>query len=63
MGKPAVEGGQQVSLLDVLRRRCAAGEISRDQLEEMKAVLCFTDGKAVRAGAGNSNPWEAEHHG
>jgi len=59
----AVDGGQRDSLLDVLRRRYAAGEISRDQLEEMRAVLGLSDGKAVAAAAGSSNPWEAEHHG
>ena len=57
----AVEGGQRDSLLDVLRRRYAAGEISRDQLEEMRAVLGLSDGKTAAAGGGN--PWEAEHHG
>jgi len=57
----AVDGGQRDSLLDVLRRRYAAGEISRDQLEEMKATLGLSDGKAVAA-AGSGNPWEAEHH-
>jgi len=56
----AVEGGQRDSLLDVLRRRYAAGEISRDQ---MRAVLGLSDGKAVAAAAGSGNPWEAEHHG
>jgi len=59
----AVEGGQRDSLLDVLRRRYAAGEISRDQLEEMQATLGLSDGKAVAAAAGSGNPWEAEHHG
>lgn len=62
--RSAVEGGQRDSLLDVLRRRYAAGEISRDQLEEMQSVLGLTDGKPViRSSEGNSNPWEAEHHG
>lgn len=63
MHRSAVEGGQRDSLLDVLRRRYAAGEISRDQLEEMKAVLGLSDGKAVGSAEGNSNPWEVEHHG
>jgi len=58
------EGGQRDSLLEVLRRRYAAGEISRDQLEEMKAVLGLPSGTAVgAAAAGSGNPWEAEHHG
>ena len=59
----AVEGGQRDSLLDVLRRRYATGEISRDQLEEMQTTLGLSDGKAVAAAAGSGNPWEAEHHG
>ncbi len=51
------------SLLEVLRRRYALGEISRDQLEEMKVALGLSEGKAVAAAAGSGNPWEAEHHG
>ena len=58
--KSSVEGGRQDSLLDVLRRRYAAGEISRDQLEEMKRVLELSDDRAVDAGG---NPWAASHHG
>jgi hypothetical protein len=50
------------SLLGVLRRRYALGEISGDQFEEMKAALGLSDEKAVAA-AGSGNPWEAEHHG
>jgi hypothetical protein len=56
-------GAPSESLLGVLRRRYALGEISRDQLEEMKATLGLSDGKAVGAAEGNSNPWEAEHRG
>lgn len=63
MERSAGEGGQRDSLLDVLRRRYAVGELSRDQLEEMKAVLGLSDGKPVGAAAAGSNPWEAEHHG
>ena len=48
------------SLLEVLRRRYALGEISRDQLEEMKRVLELSDDRAVEAGG---NPWAASHHG
>ena len=50
------------SLLEVLRRRYALGEISGDQFVEMKATLGLSDEKAVAA-AGSGNPWEAEHHG
>jgi hypothetical protein len=60
---PAGELGERESLLDVLRRRYALGEITQDQLEEMKAVLGLSHGKAVGAASGRSNPWEAEHHG
>ena len=56
-------GAPSESLLGVLRRRYALGEISRDQLEEMQATLGLSDGKAVAAAAGSGNPWEAEHHG
>lgn len=63
MPRSSVEGGQPESLLDLLRRRYAAGEISRDQLEEMQATLGLSDGKAVAAAAGSGNPWEAEHRG
>ena len=58
----AGEGGQRESLLDVLQRRYALGEITQTQLDEMKAVLGLSDGKAVGAAAGSSNPWEPEHH-
>jgi hypothetical protein len=50
------------SLLEVLRRRYALGEISRDQLEEMKVALGLSEGKAFAAAAGSGSPWEAEHH-
>ena len=62
MERSAGGGGQRESLLDVLRRRYALGEITQDQLEEMKAALGLSDGKAVGAAAGRSSPWEAEHH-
>ena len=61
--RSSVEAGQQDSLVEVLRRRYAAGEISRDQLVEMQATLGLSGGKAVAAAAGSSNPWEGEHHG
>ncbi len=63
MKKPAGEGGEHEPLLDVLRRRYAMGEITQDQLEEMKAVLGLTGGKAVGVAGGTSNPWEGGHHG
>lgn len=56
-------GAPSESLLGVLRRRYALGEISQGQLEEMKATLGLTDGKVGAAAAGIGNPWEAEHHG
>jgi hypothetical protein len=61
--RAAGEGGQREPLLDVLQRRYALGEITRDQLAELKAVLGLSDGTAVGAAAGRSNPWEAVHHG
>jgi len=63
MERSAVEAGKRDSLLDVLRGRYAKGEITRDQLEEMRAVLDLSVGKPVGDGGGNTNPWEAEHHG
>jgi DNA-binding GntR family transcriptional regulator len=51
------------SLLDVLRRRYALGEITQAQLDEMRQVLGLSEGKAVGTAAGRSNPWEVEHHG
>jgi len=57
MERPAGDGGQSESLLDVLRRRYALGEITQNQLEAMKATLGLSDGKAVEATAGSSNPW------
>ena len=61
-GRSTTEGGGRESLLDVLQRRYALGEITQTQLDEMKAVLGLSDGKAVGAAAGSSNPWEPEHH-
>lgn len=41
----SVAGGpQEESLNDILRRRYALGEISREQFEEMKQVLGVTPG-------------------
>jgi uncharacterized membrane protein len=50
------------TLLDVLQRRYALGEISRDQLEEMKRVLGLGAGSAAGAPVGAS-AWESGHHG
>jgi len=61
-GRSTTEGGGRESLLDVLRRRYALGEITQDQLEAMKVALGLTDGKALAAAAGSSKSWEAEHH-
>lgn len=60
--KPAAEQGQQDSLIEILRRRYALGEITQEQLEKMKAVLGLSDGEAVGATAGSRNSWEAGHH-
>lgn len=58
--KASVEGRRTDSLLDVLRRRYAEGEISRDQLDEMKRVLELSDDRAVEAGG---SAWATPHHG
>jgi hypothetical protein len=52
-------GGQPESLLDVLRRRYALGEISHDQLEDMKRVLGLSAGEADAPAAGQAHAWEA----
>lgn len=47
MGPPAQENPtQEASLLDIVRRRYASGEISREQFEEMKRVLGLPDSPA-----------------
>jgi len=51
---------QTETLVDVLRRRYALGEISSEQMEEMKRVLGLTADSAVEAGG---NAWETSHHG
>ena len=38
---------QSESLLDILKRRYAVGEINREQFEEMKRVLGVTDSSSV----------------
>ncbi len=50
---------QTETLLDVLRRRYALGEISRDQFEAMKSVLGLSASE-VEAPVGRDAPsWEA----
>jgi hypothetical protein len=61
-GETQKTAGEGESLVDVLQRRYALGEITQGQLDEMKAVLGLSDGKAVGAAAGSSNLWEPEHH-
>ncbi len=39
---------REPSLLEILGRRYALGEISREQLEEMKRVLGVTEGGSLR---------------
>ncbi len=43
---------QNESLLDILERRYAVGEINRAQLEEMKGVLGLTDAGPAAAASG-----------
>lgn len=47
---------QNESLLDILKRRYALGEITREQFEEMKSVLGF------QATSSASPSAEHEHH-
>ena len=57
-GSMSVAGGHQEAPHDILRRRFALGEISREELEEMEQVL----GVAPK-GADVSNPRHAQHGG
>jgi len=52
----ATGGQQEESLHDILRRRYALGEISREQFEEMKQVLGVTPEGASTSGAGHAHP-------
>jgi len=52
----ATGGPQEESLHDILRRRYALGEISREQFEEMKQVLGATPEGASTSGAGLAHP-------
>ena len=49
-------GPQEEGLHDILRRRYALGEISREQLEEMKQVLGVTPESAGTSGTGHMHP-------
>jgi len=59
---PSHHSDRPETLLDVLQRRYALGEISRDQFEEMKRVLGLGAGSAAGAPVGVS-AWESGHHG
>ena len=48
-------GPQKESLHDILRRRYALGEISREQFEEMKQVLGVTPESAGTSGMGHAH--------
>lgn len=50
--KPPV-ASQEGSLLDILRRRYALGEISQEQLDEMKQVLGIEAESAARPAGGH----------
>lgn len=53
---PTAAGGPLgESPLDILRRRCALGEISRDQFEEMKQVLGVATESAGSSGGGHAH--------
>lgn len=53
---PAAQAGSQLeSLLDILKRRYALGEIDQDQFAEMKRVLGVEESRAV------SRPTPHEH--
>ena len=55
--KATVAGGaQEESLHDILRRRYALGEISREQFEEMRQVLGVTLDSAAASNAGHAHP-------
>jgi uncharacterized membrane protein len=52
----ATSGPQEESLHDILRRRYALGEISREQFEEMKQVLGVTPESVGASGTGHAHP-------
>jgi len=45
----APASAQSESLLDILKRRYALGEITREQFEEMKRVLGVSDATPIHA--------------
>lgn len=49
----------QPPLLEILRRRYAAGEITRAQFEEMKATLGLSQADRAAPVAGHDHAWEA----
>jgi len=57
----AAAAAQPESLLSILQRRFAQGEISGDQFAEMKRVLGI--GPAAETVGVTSNAWGSEHHG
>jgi uncharacterized membrane protein len=60
--KPAASGARATeSLLAILQRRYAQGEISGDQFAEMKRVLGI--GAAPETTGVTANAWDGEHHG
>ena len=52
----AAGGAQEESLHDILRRRYALGEITREQFEEMRQVLGVTLDNAAAYKAGHAHP-------
>jgi len=50
---------QTETLLDVLRRRYALGEISRDQFQEMKRVLGLSARETEAPAGHDTHAWEA----
>ena len=61
--EPSATGHQaQETLIEILRRRYAQGEISREQFEEMKRVLGFGAAAPLVTESGAA-AWESGHHG
>ncbi len=50
---------QTETLLDVLRRRYALGEISQDQFQEMKRVLGLSASEVEAQAGHDAHSWEA----
>jgi len=49
----------QPPLMEILRRRYAAGEITRPQFEEMKATLGLSRAEDAAPVGGHDHAWEA----